>query len=277
MSDLIKETFAHVIKKEEAYLDLAYAALLIAEYMTHPFEKTLYLDRLDKMAATVKSSIKAAQSEHTVIEILNSYLFDQIRFLGNVEDYYDPSNSFLNRVLDLRRGIPITLSVVYLEVGRRLQLPLWGIGMPGHFIVGYGAESVPVYIDVFNRGRILTEDDCLGICNVSPIHRTTFRKQYLKPVSKRAILIRMLLNLKHIYLDRQDWEAALKTITLMMIIRPDNALEFRDRGLVYYRLKRFQDAIFDLKRFLFLEPDSNDTETIEAHIENIEKELLRLN
>lgn len=277
MTDLIRETFADIVRKDEPNIDLGYAALLMAEHLTQPFDTGEYLDRLDRMAAAVKTAVQAAQTDQEVIQAINSYLFGQIRFLGNSDDYYDPHNSFLNWVLDLRRGIPITLSLIYLELGRRLELPLWGIGMPGHFIVAYGAESNPIYIDPFNQGRILSEADCFDICNVSATHQSTFKEQFLRPVSKRAILYRMLLNLKYIYFNQLDWEAALKTVDMMRLVRPDYHDELRDRGLILSQLGRRQEAIAALQRYLFLMPDGKDAATLKERIATLESELLRLN
>ena len=200
-----------------------------------------------------------------------------MNFSGNSKDYYHPNNSFLNKVLDSRTGIPITLSVIYLEMGWRLGLPLWGVGIPRHFIVGYGSPGNPIYIDVFNQGRILSEDDCLAISNTPSAERFTFRKKFLKPATKKAILFRMMLNLKQIYINREDWEAAYKVVELMLIIRPNDITGLRDRGLLAYRLDRLHDAIFDIKRYLFLESSSFDASWLEQRLEIMEEKLMRLN
>src|SRR5262245_57856724 len=150
-----KKSFVEALIKEEAQFDLAHAALLLAQHLAQSTDLTSYLVNLDKMAETVRPAVEAALSPTGKIEALNLYLFDHLRFRGNAQDYYNPNNSFLNRVLDFKRGIPISLSVIYLEMGWRLELPVWGIGMPGHFIVGWGPLDQPLYIDVFNRGQIV--------------------------------------------------------------------------------------------------------------------------
>ncbi|MCB0211024.1 MAG: tetratricopeptide repeat protein [Anaerolineae bacterium] len=271
------ETVTNILRKDEGLIDLAATALLIAEHLTHPFNKQLYLNRLDKMAAALRPRVAAADSQEEIIDALNTFLFGQIRLSGNADDYYNPNNSFLNRVLDTRKGIPILLSVIYLEIGHRLHLPLWGVSLPGHFITAYGAENAPIFIDVFNRGRILTEDDCLEIARIPADSRATFRKQYLRPVSKKHILYRMLLNLKHIYLDQHNWANALKTMNLLMILRPKETGNLRDRGLIYHRLGRYHAAITDLQRYLFLNPNIVDAKDIKERLELIETELARLN
>ncbi|MCB9078530.1 MAG: tetratricopeptide repeat protein [Anaerolineaceae bacterium] len=277
MSDGLDQSVTTMLAKDEGLIDLAGTALLIAEYLTHPFDKQLYLNRLDKMAAAIRSQLTPAQSATDIIDALNFYLFGQVNYTGNTNDYYNPDNSFLNRVMDGRTGIPLTLSMIYLEIGWRLRLPLWGIGLPGHFIVGYGAEADPIYIDVFHRGQRITEDDCLALSNTPSQRHDTFKRQFLRPVSKKAMLYRLLLNLKHIYLDQQKWPDALKTIDLMMILRPPEIGNLRDRGLIYYRLNRLSEAVTDLQRYIFLAPENRDIDAIKDHLKKIEAALLRLN
>lgn len=277
MLDGLDQSVTAILAKDEGLIDLAGTALLIAEHLTHPFDVPSYLQRLDKMAATIRPQITANQPAAEIIDALNFYLFGQVNYAGNADDYYNPNNSFLNRVMDGRKGIPLTLSIIYLEVGWRLRLPLWGIGLPGHFIVGYGAEADPIYIDVFRRGQILTEDDCVALSNSPVQRRDLFKRQFLRPVAKKAMLYRLLLNLKHIYLDQQNWPAALKTINLMVILRPQEMGNLRDRGLIHHRLDHFNDAITDLQRYIFLAPRNADIDTIKEHLHKIETTLLRLN
>ncbi len=277
MSQRIREEFAQELSGDGDSLDLARAALLMAGYLEQTSEITGYLSLLDQMAEKVKPLVMVASSDLDTVHILNRYMFTEMNFAGNSVDYYHPNNSFLNKVLDLKLGIPISLSIIYLEVGWRLGLPVAGVNMPGHFIVAYGASTNFIYIDVFNQGRILSEDDCLKLCNVLPSERLSFREEFLKPTSKRAILYRMLLNLKQIYGEREAWETTYRIVDLMVITQPHEVTEIRDRGLLAYRLNRLHDAIFDINRYLFLAPDSVDTEWLEERIEVIEEKLVRLN
>lgn len=277
MSQKIRDAFAKELAKDETQLDLAAAALLIAGYLTKTAELKAYLTLLDKMAQGVQPSTPMTNTDLGNIKALNRYLFTELNFYGNTANYYHPNNSFLNRVLDLKTGIPISLSVIYLEVGWRLGLPLWGIGLPGHFIVGYGSSDDPIYIDVFNQGRILSEDDCLAICRIPPGGYATFKEEFLRPMTKQAILYRMLLNLKQIYVRQENWATAYKTVDLMVLVRPREISEIRDRGLLAYRLDKLQEAIFDIKRYLFLASDSIDVSWLERRLEVMEERLLRLN
>lgn len=277
MAEKIKEAFVTELNQEDAQINLARAALLISGYLRQTSEVVWYIDQLDDIALAARPLVKAAQTDLDVVKSLNHYLFNHLNFYGNSTDYYNPDNSFLNKVLDFKTGIPITLSVIYLEVGWRLNLPLWGIGMPGHFIVGYGSPENPIYIDVFNQGRILSETDCFDLCKVPASSRHTFKLTHLKPAPKKTILYRMMLNLKHIYVKQEKWESAYKIIDLMLVVSPDDITELRDRGLMAYRLNHLHDAIFDIKRYLFLAPNSIDATWLEQRLERMEETLIRLN
>lgn len=277
----VKIAFAQELSKSEPELNLGYAALLISQYFHpsfHPFlREKIYLNVFDDMAKSVHPFIKLAQTEIKIISVLNRFLFQELQFSGNKANYYHPDNSFLDKVLDLRMGIPISLSVIYLEIGWRLKLPLVGVGLPGHFIVAYNTHQTPLYIDVFNEGRLLTENDCMDLCHITEDDRLLFQQTYLKPVSKTAILYRILLNLKQIYVALEDWQAAYKTVDLMTVIHPEQADELRDRGLIAYRLGNLQDAIFDIKQYLLKSPLSPDANWLNRHVELMENKLLRLN
>jgi regulator of sirC expression with transglutaminase-like and TPR domain len=276
MSPQVKETFAREVAKSDQQLNLAYAALLFAEYLTTPFDVSLYLAQLDEMAESIEEVITTTESDRQIIKAFNRYLFKDLKFSGNIKNYYSPHNSFLNKVLDLRTGIPISLSAIYLEVGWRVGLPVWGIGLPGHFIIGYGSPDTPIYIDVFGAGRILSEDECIALTR-GRLDRHQMKAQYLKPVSKKAILHRMLLNLKQIYVGLENWPIAYKVVDLMLTVYPNQASEIRDRGLIAYRLDRLHPATLDLERYLFLTPNTPDAEWLKQRIELMEEQLLRLN
>jgi len=278
MSSEAKAAFGVEVSKEEAQINLIHAGFLLAEHLTRPFDKDLYLNLLQSMADNIRPSLEKAESDQARIQALNEYLFTDLKFIGNTANYYHPDNSFLNKVLDLRRGIPITLSVIYLELGWSLGLPVSGIGLPGHFIVGYGTPELITFIDVFNQGRLLSEEDCLVELAQLPLSDLmAFRRDYLKPVTKKAILLRMLRNLKQIYVALKDWEASYKTVDLMLQVEPALAAEIRDRGLIAYRLNRLKEAIFDVRHYLMLAPNERDAEWLEQHLQAMESKLARLN
>jgi regulator of sirC expression with transglutaminase-like and TPR domain len=278
MSLEAKEFFARELAKNDTEINLARAALLISEHLNQLSDiSAYYLALLDDLAQALRPAIIAARTDEEVIETFNRYLFEELQFHGNSENYYSPNNSFLNKVLELRTGIPISLSVICLEIGWRLGLPLAGLGLPGHFVIGYNLPLAPVYIDVFNQGKILSEDDCLALGQTPLSERLAFRDEFLQPASKKAILFRMLLNLKQIYLRLENWELVHRTIDLMLVVQPNQTSEFRDRGVVAYRLNRLREAIFDIRRYLFFTPDAPDANWLKQHLEMMEEKLSRLN
>ncbi len=277
MRSSAREAFAAEAGKADEQINLLYAALLLAGHLSRAFDTSLYVNLVGEMVEIVRPAMSAAQTAIDRVGILNHYLFDELKFSGNAANYYHPHNSFLNKVLDLRRGIPISLSVIYLEIGWALGLPVSGIGLPGHFIVGYDVPENPLFIDVFNGGKLLTVEDCLELCQLPLSDLIPFKRDYLKPVSKKAILYRMLLNLKQIYVALEDWETSYKTVDLMLQIYPDRANEVRDRGLIAYRLGRLHAAIADVQEYLVLAPDNPDASWLEQHLEMMELKLGRLN
>ena len=186
-----------LLRTSEHELDLEAGAFLIARTGDPEMETTPYQQRLDEMAAELRPL--SSGTPRQVVRHMNEYLFQTLRFRGNTEQYYDPNNSFLHRVLDDRVGIPISLSVVYLLLGQRLCVPVAGIGLPGHFLVGLRTE--PVFIDCFHQGTLLTDKDCARLLQN---HGVEFDRRYLEPCSHAQILARMLRNLIAVYETRQE-------------------------------------------------------------------------
>jgi regulator of sirC expression with transglutaminase-like and TPR domain len=186
--------------------------------------------KLEAMAAAVRPGVTTTDAPILKIEHLNAYLFEERGFRGNTQEYYDPRNSFLNDVIDRRLGIPITLSVVYMEVGRRVGMPLQGVGMPGHFIMKYADPEEDIYIDPFNRGRILSHEACEELLHDVYGEPVPFQETFLAPVSKKQILSRILMNLKAIYIHTKDYLRALSVVERQLIIQPDTEQEVKDRA-----------------------------------------------
>ncbi len=176
--------------------DLERAAFLIARYAFPSLDEKVYTRKLDEMATEVRDRMGRRVSGEEAVKTLNRYLFAEQGFRGNTKNYYEADNSYLNRVIDRRTGIPISLSIVYLLVGRRLGLPLYGIGMPGHFLVKFESERYKVFVDCFNAGALLTEKDCARFLMQAGYG---FEEKYLKKSPTRSILIRTLKNLVAIY------------------------------------------------------------------------------
>ena len=247
---------------EEADLDLARAALYLAAEEIRPSTPTTTWRGSMPWPTTRPTCRLDTAPPLGRLLALNRYLFAEHGFTGNAHHYYDPRNSFLNEVLDRHMGIPITLSVVYLELGWRLELPLAGVGMPGHFLVGYYPQDGTRYVDVFNQGRLLTHDECVARLQAQFGNGFVFYDEHLAPVSKRQILTRMLTNLKQVYMQRQDLDRALAAVERILLLNPDQPGEVRDRGLLQYRRGALRDAHADLERYTQLAPDAHDAETV---------------
>jgi regulator of sirC expression with transglutaminase-like and TPR domain len=269
--------FAQAVSRSDALINLAEAALLIAQEEYPTLEVRTYLRRLDAMAEAVRGRIGDPQDPREVCSRLNEHLFRHEGFRGNTENYYDPRNSFLNEVLDRRTGIPITLSIVYLELAWRLGLPLLGVGMPGHFLVKCSDASGEIVIDPFGGGAILSPADCQRILDPLFDGRVTFKPRMLAPVSNRQILMRILNNLKGIYVKADQYGKALAAADRLLILRPDSPCDLRDRGLLAFQLKRYDDASADLDRYLRLVPEAEDHDVIRDHLRSIRERVVALN
>ena len=261
-------------------LELDRAALLIAAESYPSLEVESYLRQLDELAAQARANDVPHASPVTRILRLNDLMYGEWGFHGNAEDYYDARNSFFNEVLDRRTGIPITLSVVYMEVARRLGLPLVGVGLPGHFIVKYQPPDTEdedeIFIDPFNEGRLLLEEDCFRMVLQMYQGRVVFERRLLDTVTKRQILARMLQNLKGIYARANDHAKALSAIERVMLIQPA-AEELRDRGLVLAALHRYPQAIADLESYLRTKPEPKEAQAIQEKLKELKQRQAQWN
>jgi regulator of sirC expression with transglutaminase-like and TPR domain len=251
---------------------LAEAALLMACEEYPQLEISPYLDRLDHFADLVRPKLHLGISPLDTIEILNDVLFGIEGFRGNTENYNDPRNSFFNDVLERRVGIPITLSAVYLEVARRISFPIFGVGMPGHFLVKYGDRTQEFFLDPFNGGQILTREDCAQRFADMFGNGQEFSDRMLDVVSPRQMLFRMLNNLKTIYLKTHTYEKSLAMVDMMLLADPDAMEQYRDRGIIKVQLRRFDAAVRDFEHYVKGAPHSKDRPQVEEHL----KELRRI-
>jgi regulator of sirC expression with transglutaminase-like and TPR domain len=272
--------FTAQLQRDESTLELDRAALLIAAESYPSLDVERYLTQLDELAAEARANDIAHASPVTRILRLNELMYGEWGFHGNAEDYYDARNSFFNEVIDRRTGIPITLSVVYLEIARRLGLMLQGVGMPGHFIVKYqdpnDKDGEEIFIDPFNEGRLLSEEDCFRMVLQMYQGRVVFERRLLDAVTKRQILARMLQNLKGIYARSGDHAKTLSAIERVMLIHPA-AEEVRDRGLVLAALARYPQAIADLESYLRTKPEPDEAKAIQEKLKDLKQRQAQMN
>lgn len=267
------ELFAEAVGRPEDELDLAAATLLIAQAEYPDLDREFYAGVLDRLAGEGKGRTAQEAGPYGVANALSEYLFDEQGFRGNEDDYYDPRNSYLNDVLERRLGIPITLAVVYIEVGRRLGLPIVGVGLPGHFLVKYLTPDEEIIIDPFHRGIILSEEECADLVSQTAGRPLPWRPEYLAPVSKKQILARMLNNLKGIYLSKQDDMRALAAVDRLLLIDGQDLHELRDRGRLRCRVGDLRGALADLESYLAAVPQAPDEQAVRRYTEAIRQRL----
>jgi len=264
--------------------DLAVAALMIARIEYPGLDPNRYVAQLDFIGDEACRRLSAAElpadTPHNVdidryakVKALNTYLFDELGFVGNEADYSDPRNSFLNEVIDRRTGIPITLSLVYMEVARRAGLPVEGINFPGHFLLRCRAGRKHTYyedliIDPFHGGALLSHD---LLAQQAAEHGDSseparFESRLLPRATKQQILSRMLMNLKRVYVNMQSFPQARNIADMLIAVDPSAIGELRDRGLLAYHLNDVTGALRDLQTYLKLSSMSEmDKESREEH------------
>jgi regulator of sirC expression with transglutaminase-like and TPR domain len=262
-------------ERSEVPLDVAALELASIEFPGLDFEPCLF--RLDNIAGQIESQLPPNAPPLEFIRAMNELLFGTLQFRGNEENYYDPRNSCLNSVLSRRRGIPITLSLIYIEVARRLGRPVYGVGLPGHFIVAYEDRNSCYWIDPFHAGRLLSFEDCSTLSKETAGVDLRANPAVLSPVSKRHILVRMLTNLKVIYLRGQGFDKAREVLDLLIEAMPGYAEEYRHRGLIHLRQFNHRAAKADLEMYLKLEPDSPEREQVQKQLLMLERWKAGLN
>lgn len=241
-------------------VDLGQAALLIAQEDYADLEIRPYLARLDDLAARTTRVIHGLAPQDAAAALV-SHVFGAEGFRGNDDNYYDPRNSYLNEVLDRRLGIPITLAVVAMEVARRLEIPLEGVGLPGHFILRSPARAELMF-DPFHGGRLLSLDDCREIVSSASNGTLELEPDHLRAATKLEILVRILRNLKSAYLQAGDLPRALAAVERIIILDPENYGEIRERGLILAKMGLATKALVDLETYLRLDPDALDSDEI---------------
>ena len=271
MSTRSRKTFQQLVTLPDSAIPLAEAALILACEEYPQLEISPYLDLLDHIADVAQQKLASSDSPVARIEKINAVLFETFGFRGATEDYYDPRNSFLNDVLDRRIGIPITLSAVYMEVSRRLNFPIVGVGLPGHFIVKYSDRREEFFLDPFNRGEILSRDDCRNRIYERYGDSVEFHDRLLGRVTHRQILWRMLNNLKEIYLRAHAFDKGLAIVDMMLMVDAEEIPQFRDRGLLRLQLRQFGGAIRDLEHYVRHLPGAPDREEMEHHIKDLRR------
>ena len=265
------EAFVEIASRRDEDIDPGATALLIAATEYPDLDVDGQLGVLDSLAAGVADRLSPEQDPLYCLNTLSEYLSDDLGFRGNTEEYYDPRNSFLNEVLSRRLGIPITLALVFIEVGKRVGIPLLGVGMPGHLLVMH-PEVEGLFIDPFHRGVLLSEEECAERMRQATGAEIAWDVRFLTPLNNRQYVARILRNLKAIYWRDQDAERGLAMSERLVALYPQSAQERRDRGLMHLRLGQHTEALNDLEFYLAGAPSNADAEDIRKLLNRIREE-----
>lgn len=284
------DLFAQLLADEKDRYSLAEACLLIAQDAYPGLDVPKYLGEIERMAARLRGRLPPGADAEEKVIALNQFLFDDLGFSGNVDDYYDPRNSYLHEVIERRRGIPISLSILYMEIGRKIGLPLEGVSFPGHFLVRLALRGNTLILDPFSGGEPLSEHDLRkllrrviagsgrpGLRSAGDVASELPLDQFLEPAGHRQVLARMLRNLKNIYREKDQPQRLLEVINRMLVVTPEAYAELRDRGLVYQKLEAFRAALKDLNDYLEREPEALDADEIRARVVELTLLCARLN
>jgi regulator of sirC expression with transglutaminase-like and TPR domain len=263
--------FHELLRGPDATIDLARAALAVARIEYPELDEQRELARLDALAARVGAARRAEAG--ATLERLKRFLFDEEGFRGNADEYYDPRNSCLNDVLDRKLGIPITLSVLTMEVGRRVGLDIVGVGLPGHFIVSATIGGRPVLLDPFHGGAVLTPSAAADVASRAVGRPVKIAEAHWAPCPRRQIVVRMLRNLKTIYARRSDWDRALGVIDRLLLIDSETPMHLRDRGTVLVKAGRLWEGAAEWEAYLNRYPSVPDAEAFRQELRRVRQEL----
>jgi regulator of sirC expression with transglutaminase-like and TPR domain len=229
-----------------------------------------YVQKLHVMGEDLKNSLSEIKNPTYLVSMLNEYMFDGLGFSGNSDDYYNPKNNFLNVVLDKKSGIPITLSIIYVELAKHIGLDLRPVGFPSHFLVKYSEELI---LDPFNRGRLLSIEDLQEILDRNYGGSVEFSPDFLNEIEPEQILIRISRNLKNSYTQSFNYTMALHCINMILGIEPESPEEVRDKGILESRQLKYELALRSLNRYLEIAPEADDVDYVLDLIRNIKEKF----
>lgn len=265
----MRTLLAHELSRSDGDMDLARAALLVAKEEYPQLSIELYLARLDQVSEEVRDRLGEETAPLVILTELLHILYERRKFDGNRKAFHDPRNSFLNDVLDRGVGVSLTLGIVLLEVGWRLELPLEGVKFPGHFLVRYRGEAISLLIDPFNGGGIYLEDGAQELLDQLYGGTVLLKPAFLRTSGKRDTLVRMLTNMKGVYVRVGDHARALAAVERLLMITPTAPAESRSRGVLLARLGRREEAVQQLEAYLRVSPAAEDMEAVEEMVREL--------
>jgi regulator of sirC expression with transglutaminase-like and TPR domain len=280
MISLLAKEFAALVSPEieDEQIDLLTSALTIAKLEYPELEVSQYRERVTTLADRVKERASRSTDSLEVLGVINEVLYGDEGFRGNVSDYYDPKNSFFNDVLDRKLGIPITLSVLYMEVARRAGVPVFGVGMPGHFLLKfYEIDGRELFLDAYNSGHLLSPEDCQEKLTEIYNGQIPLDAKFLTPVGKRQILTRMLNNLRSIYMTNRLLKKALAVIDLILVIYPRSSDDVKQRAMLRYQLGFLHGAADELDEYVKMAPEASDADEMKQTAMAIRRTIALMN
>jgi regulator of sirC expression with transglutaminase-like and TPR domain len=276
----VVEEFAALVAPEipDEQIDLLRAALTFALPEYPGLDASKYIGIVEGLAERVLVRRGASEDPAHTIASLNVVLFQEEGLAGNQSEFYDPRNSYLNEVLERRLGIPISLSVIYMEVAQRVGLPVFGVGLPGHFLLKhYDSNGNQTFIDPYVAGGLLSPSECQTRLDEVYGGQMTLQPEFLNTVSKRQILTRMLNNLRSIYVGQRNFKKALTIVDFILAIHPRSPDDLRQRALLRYNQGMLRAAIDDLEEYLRLAPDASDAEEMKQTVLSIRRSMAMMN
>lgn len=271
--------FASLVQQDDS-IPLFEAALAIAQDAEPDLDLAAALAEVDTLAATLQRRLAEDASSIQKLRILNHFFYRELGFAGNVNDYYDPDNSYLHRVLDTRRGIPISLAVLYMELAQQIGLNVKGISFPGHFLMKLSVQAGDIVLDPFNGASLSKEEleeRLAPYFEQNDYLETVPLSYYLHSAHPRQILVRMLRNLKTLFSEREHWQRVLDVQQRLVILLPEDVEEIRDRGLAYANLECPQAALQDLETYLAERPHAHDAAVVRRRLPELREASKRLN
>lgn len=263
---LIRQRFLEMMQLPDAEIDLARSALLVAAENDTTLDVDAEMARLDDWAQQLSSRIDPSWNNLQRLARLRTFMYEELGFKGDVRGYYSPANSLLHSVMTRRLGIPLTLSILFMEIGWRIGVPFEGVGFPGHFLVRLTGEPADLLLDPYDHGASVHEDDCKRMIELTTGGSVPFEPSMVRSLGKKEMIARLLFNLKVACLKANDDFGALSAVERLLLLHPNDAPELRDRGLLLYRLDRYRDARTSLEGYLRARHDALDRETIEQHL-----------
>jgi regulator of sirC expression with transglutaminase-like and TPR domain len=266
-------TVRELISQDIEAVPLDFASLIIAKEDCANIDIGDYLSRLDRLGEAAKIRVGKVLGGHQIIAGFNRFFFQEEGFKGGLGNEQLPTNNHINDVLDNRIGAPLSLSILYMEVGRRAGIPLYGINLPGHFIVKYVDAHEEIFIDPFHKGAFLNKADCQEIVERVFGPSLPFKDEYLLMASKREILTRLMTHIKVHHTKTNNFETALKMTDYIIALNPQNSVETKERGFLYYQLECYNQALKDFQYYLNASPEAPDADLIQEYIYKLKDQV----